>query len=125
MTDVLDFYSGFEGEPELAVSLEINGQVEQVVRIWIGYFDQLMHKVLPDAGAWTGLALPYHLNTGWYDSSPRPWRLPTDSLQTARIQWDGISADDCYEGAVAVHNAVSALLSEAAARGGTALFTYS
>ena len=72
MRIVVDHYTGFEGHPEyqfVAVS-----QIEtRVFRMWSGWFDEIMQKVMPNEHGWTALALVYHLNEGWFETSP--WQL--------------------------------------------------
>jgi hypothetical protein len=101
-----DFYTGFEGEPEIRFTVADRGSEERSVRLWAGYFDALMNEVQPDPGAWTALALPYHLNEGWYDSSP--WRIP--DLDAAIRQWMTIDALSLGPEYVAAHAAVLQVL---------------
>lgn len=78
---VLDFYSGYEGEGEIRfIQLLENGNTN-TIRIWDGYFDDIMEKIEPEVSGWTSLAYCYHLATGWYDESP--WQIPniTDALK--------------------------------------------
>jgi hypothetical protein len=62
-----DFYSGFEGELELIVQCRIAGKVRSSVRLCVGDFDRIMQVVPPADGVWTGIALHYHLDTGFCD----------------------------------------------------------
>ncbi|MES2638741.1 MAG: hypothetical protein V4850_04645 [Myxococcota bacterium] len=64
-----NFYQGFEGEPELIVELRVARARKATVRAWTGYFDELMALVPPSAEGWTGLALHYHLCTGWQEEN--------------------------------------------------------
>lgn len=62
-----DFYAGFEGEPE--VNLVRQGAARLTLKVWDGYFSQVLDAIEPgDDGQWHGLVLYYHLGTGWYDS---------------------------------------------------------
>ena len=44
-----------------------------VLKIWAGYFDEIMNKIKPESTGWTGLAYYYHLHLGWYEQSP--WKI--------------------------------------------------
>ena len=88
-----------------------DGQVLQRVRIWIGWFDRLMERVSPAPSGWTGLALPYHLHTGWYEASP--WPVPSNALAEVRDQWAAIATNGLDTEALAMHGAVLGLLDEA------------
>ncbi len=45
-----DFYSGFEGEPEITVDLLASDGVRCRVRLWEGHFDAIMRNATP--GCW-------------------------------------------------------------------------
>lgn len=64
----IDFYTGFEGNPEIVISV-INDDQDKVyaLKTWVGYFDAVLQKIKPLNGHWEGVALHYHLETGWYD----------------------------------------------------------
>lgn len=83
-----DFYTGFEGEPELIVEgRAANGQLGPV-RVWMGYFNELMDRVPPAPSGWTGLALHHHLYTGWNEEPEWIDPDPVDSvlmLAAARV----------------------------------------
>ena len=68
--ELLDFYAGFEGEPELLFFLD--GCLR--LRCWEGYVDTLFDAVAPQHGQ-TGLAEAYHLDA-WGDE---PWHV-TDNV---------------------------------------------
>lgn len=81
--DSWDFYTGYEGEPELTfLRLAPDGRVAQI-RMWIGHFDQIMEHVKPGPQGWTGLALPYHLEAGWYEEDP--WSLAQPAEAAAQL----------------------------------------
>jgi len=62
-----NFYTGFEGEPE--VTLVRVGAEEHMLKAWDGYFSQVLDAIEPGSdGKWQGLTLYYHLGTGWYDT---------------------------------------------------------
>lgn len=75
MREVLrDYYTGFEGEPEIGF-VRRNGQGHELVfTLWYGYFYTVMELVVPGPTGWTALALPYHLVEGWYDDPD--WLVP-------------------------------------------------
>ncbi|AUX26719.1 uncharacterized protein SOCEGT47_072890 [Sorangium cellulosum] len=104
-----DYYAGFEGEPEVRFHWTGDDGLERAVRLWVGYFDQIMSAIEPEEVGWTGLALPYHLNEGWYDSSP--WPIP--ELESVIEQWRRIDTSRLDEPARAAHAEVLALLIEA------------
>lgn len=79
-----DFYSGFEGEPEIRLVLRVPGEADTLLRMWVGYFDALMAEIQPEDGQWTGLALPYHLHEGWCAGGL--WKVP--DLREATAQWE-------------------------------------
>ena len=67
---VRDHYRGFEGEPEIQFVRHLPDGRQIILRMWDGYFDAIMNLVEPSVDGWNGLALPYHLDTGWYEESP-------------------------------------------------------
>jgi hypothetical protein len=84
---VIDYYTGFEGEPEIRfIRQPANGEGE-IVRLWAGYFDAIMATAEPGADGWRGLALPYHLDEGWYDESP--WRI--EGLSEVAAEWNRLN----------------------------------
>jgi hypothetical protein len=113
MLGMSDFYTGFEGKPEIQFLLKNGDMLESRIRIWEGYFDALMTRIKPDAEGWTGLALPYNLHEGWYEAGP--WRIP-DTAE-ALAQWSGISTEGMDRRCVEVHGAVIGILAEARRRG--------
>jgi hypothetical protein len=74
-----NFYEGFEGEPELVVSLK--GNREEAFSAWVGHFDNVMIHVNPGPEGWDGLAEHYHCDTGYNDGL---WRDPNPS-DTAKM----------------------------------------
>jgi hypothetical protein len=107
--DVHDFYAGFEGEPELRFVRGYASEPRETIRLWSGYFDELMRHACPVDGAWRGLALPYHLDEGWYSESP--WPIP-DVAEAAR-QWNEMDVGAATPDARRVHAAIGALLATA------------
>jgi len=69
-----NFYQGFDGEPSVSFSCETENSIDSI-KIWEGYFDDLMSFFqINTQGNWDGLALYYHLHTGWYEHSN--WIIP-------------------------------------------------
>lgn len=69
MKNIIDFYTGFEGEPELIISTKKDeNSADIIIKLWIGFFDSILEKIPPnEQGEWQGVPLHYHLCTGWYD----------------------------------------------------------
>jgi len=104
-----DFIVGFEAEPEIRFSETHNGEPVDTVRMWEGYFDELMGLLVPGPDGWSGLALQYNLVTGWYVSPS--WRVP--DLQNTVAEWKSISTDDLDTEVRLAHSAVLDLLEHA------------
>jgi hypothetical protein len=67
-TEIIDFYSGFEGQPEINIVCEIDHTNSLTIKLWEGYFDSIMSAVQPNEhGQWEGVMEAYHLHLGWYD----------------------------------------------------------
>ncbi|MFD1886472.1 hypothetical protein [Paenibacillus wenxiniae] len=81
MRKITDFYSSYEGEPEIIFYFEnLEGEIVQL-KAWMGYFDAIMAAIAATQNGWNGLSYYYHLDTGWFEK--RPWRIPDldDALQ--------------------------------------------
>jgi hypothetical protein len=67
---VIDFYQGFEGEPEVVVSHRgIDGGLKSQINMWFGYFDDLMEHIPPGkSGDWEGVPKYYHSLIHWRDN---------------------------------------------------------
>lgn len=66
---VIDWYSKFNGEPEIQLRCYDGlGLAETTVRIWEGYFNNIMFAIKPMKEKWGELTLPFHTCSGWYDS---------------------------------------------------------
>lgn len=74
MDTIIDkYYIGYEGEPEIQIIRKtVQGDVF-VLRIWSGFFDDIMNAVEPEEKGWSSLAYYYNLYSGWYEESP--WLL--------------------------------------------------
>lgn len=60
-----DFYEGFEGESEVKFIRGLSHGNKTVLRIWDGYFDDIMRQFEPVNSCWVGLAYIYHTCIGW------------------------------------------------------------
>lgn len=111
-----DFYEGFEGEPELQfVAADATGGAVDTVRMWIGHFQAIVDKLNPGPYGWTGIALPYHTHTGWYEEDS--WRVP--DLDELGAQWNGIAPSSLGATEKEAHRAVADLIDAARSRGAT------
>ena len=52
--------------------------------MWSGWFDAIMGEVTPKGTMWVSLALVYHLDQGWFESSP--WKLEEVELAIAQLE---------------------------------------
>ena len=80
---VFDHYTGFEGAPEYQF-VAVYKSAAKVFRMWAGWFDEIMGKISPKEESWTSLALLYHLDRGWFDTSP--WRLKEVESAIAQLK---------------------------------------
>jgi len=105
-----DFYSGYEGEPEIQfVKVSVNGD-HKIIRIWSGYFDDIMAQFVPSQQGWSGLAYYYHLAIGWYEESP--WQIT--HLDEIKTQFCNLSIENCrFDKSRAVYKEICDLLREA------------
>lgn len=79
----LDFYTGFEGNPEIRILLkDKNDSPFLELKAWIGYFDATLKKIRTSNGNWEGIALHYHMETGWYDGE---WECDNLSLLNRQL----------------------------------------
>jgi hypothetical protein len=108
-----DFYSGFEGYPEIIMELKGPGGSIETIRMWDGHFDAIMTLIEPENGEWTGLALPYNLLQGWFEVSP--WRVP--NMKEVLTQWEKIDESKIPASCRLLHQAVRDLMREAVKSG--------
>ncbi|MDR1559980.1 MAG: hypothetical protein LBS84_09850 [Clostridiales bacterium] len=73
-TVIKDYYHGFEGSPEIQFIRVLKNGENNTLRIWDGYFDDIMQQIKPEKNGWTDIAYYYHMETGWYSDSP--WKIP-------------------------------------------------
>jgi hypothetical protein len=71
MRKEVDFYKGFDAEPELIISQkDFSGNNINSIKLWIGFFDSIIELIKPNLkGEWEGITLYYHTHTGWYDNA--------------------------------------------------------
>lgn len=62
-----DLYAGYEGYPEFSVELRRRGSVERTLRAWNGFLERALAHLEPGPDGWVGLALHYHMLTGWLE----------------------------------------------------------
>lgn len=64
-----DYYTGFEGEPEILFKIQDKEKTFEF-KMWIGYFNSILNNVkLPEFETNNFLSL-YYLQEGWLDESP-------------------------------------------------------
>lgn len=77
----INYYDGFESEPEIKFVMN-TAENSSVIRMWVGYFDEIMRMIPPVNDEWIGITYQYNMEEGWYDESP--WVIP--ELNTLRNQ---------------------------------------
>ncbi|MDE6357936.1 MAG: hypothetical protein K2L15_05035 [Eubacteriales bacterium] len=80
------YYNGYEGEPEIQIIRRNYQEEVLVLKIWTGFFDNIMNAIEPEETGWTSLAYYYNLHIGWYEESP--WKL--EDIRTAINQLKSI-----------------------------------
>lgn len=108
---IRNYYNGYEGEPEIQFIRILQDGQKLLLRIWIGFFDNIMTAIKPDLNGWTGLAYYYHLVEGWYDKSP--WEIP--SIDKAVEQFEKIDISCFDENTMNVYADICKLLRDAQA----------
>lgn len=66
------YYTGFEGEPEIAFVYETTNE-RQVLKMWTGYFDTMLDLMCQYEAYNDGILHEYYIHEGWYEESP--WEL--------------------------------------------------
>lgn len=66
------YYSGFEGEPEIAFVFE-NSDERHILKMWTGYFDTMLDLMCQYEPFNDGILHEYYAHEGWYEESP--WEL--------------------------------------------------
>ena len=92
-TKVIDFYSGFEGEPGVQIFQEDRqGNIPVLIKIWDGYFRDIIEEIVPNtAGYWEGVALVYHLHEGWYAYEIDRWECEDLALLLSQLSAINVS----------------------------------
>ena len=57
---ITNLYSGYEGEPEMIISMEQKDIVTHELHIWDGHFSFIVECIKVDEEGFHGLACPYH-----------------------------------------------------------------
>ncbi|WP_051775393.1 hypothetical protein [Paenibacillus tyrfis] len=109
MEIVKDFYTGFEGEPEIIFFFQEFDAQKVVVRTWIGYFDSIMMATQPNENGWRGLSYYYHTDTGWFEETP--WRIP--DLRDALIDLQSVNKKELDQETLTVYQSIFDLLEKA------------
>ncbi len=60
MTDILDFYSGYEGEPEIIFEMIKDNNCIKAVHIWDGHLLFIVEKAVKTDRGWKGIAGAYY-----------------------------------------------------------------
>lgn len=90
----IDFYTGFEGEPELVFTQVVN-DYKKIFRLWEGYFDTIIqHISVSTDGNWKGLAYHYHLCLGCWGDDQKDWQIPNIAEALIQLQEIKIQEED-------------------------------
>jgi uncharacterized protein (DUF2267 family) len=91
---VFDYYSGFEGEPEITIiQRSKKGHNVAILKLWIAYFNTIIELIDPnDKGHFEGVTLHYQLVTGWHDE---PWEC--DDIELFLKQLESIEENKLNE----------------------------
>ena len=84
---ILDFYEGYEGAAEIQFINISNGNINKIIKIWAGFFDDIMENIAPEPTGWVSLSYYYHLHEGWYDMY-EPWKI--SDLEPALKQFQNV-----------------------------------
>ena len=88
---ITDFYTGFEDEPEVRLTLIKNNTVINLLKLWQGYFDFIFLSSQPDEIGYHGLSLVYHTDR-YYEESP--WQIPNLSECITDLKNIDLSEED-------------------------------
>ena len=109
-----NFYEGFEGEVEIQfVQISNNGD-KNIISIWNGYFDDIMAKVEPRFGEWTGLAHFYHSTENFLETED--WEIADKNLAYEQLK-ELEKNDFKFEETKEVLKSLCTLLAEAIEKG--------
>ncbi|WP_207655827.1 hypothetical protein [Vallitalea okinawensis] len=115
-----NYYKGFEDEPEIQFTCSYSKDRSKVLKIWNGYFDNIMNAIQPEVSGWTSIAYYYHLHEGWYKESP--WRI--QDIDSAVMQFKKVDIGVLDRITQKVLNDILELLIEAQANNETVLISY-
>lgn len=65
----IDYYTGFEGEPEIVFSVQFEQKTFEF-KMWIGYFDSILSNVNLINNINNYFFYLYSVHEGWFDNSP-------------------------------------------------------
>lgn len=77
------YYEGYEGEGEMQFIRYLTNGDKYVIRIWDGYFNEIMDGIQPEEAGWTGLAYYYHVEEPWWEE---PWKIPDIEITLQQLQ---------------------------------------
>lgn len=123
METIVDkYYIGYESEPEIQIIRKTVQEDIFVLRIWSGFFDDIMNAVEPEEKGWSSLAYYYNLYSGWYEESP--WLL--QDINAAVEQLKSIKEDKLSNsrGSVNVLTDIIKVLEDAVISGDSILIAY-
>ncbi|WP_143318542.1 dihydroorotate dehydrogenase (quinone) [Clostridium sp. HBUAS56017] len=121
MNSVVDkYYKGYEGEPEIQIIKKSSNNEKIVLKIWTGFFDNIMTSIEPQSTGWTSLAYYYNLYIGWYEESP--WKI--ENLDEAKEQLEGLDISKLNEIDKEVLEEILRVFKEALAVGDEILISY-
>lgn len=90
---VKKYYTGYEKENEIQIIKMKNENEELKVRIWEGFFNNILYSIIPEKETYKGLAYYYYLCDGWYKKSP--WKI--QELNDVLNELKGIKTDNLKE----------------------------
>lgn len=77
------YYEGYEGEGEIQFIRHLTNGDKYVIRIWDGYFDEIMRGIQPEENGWTGLGYYYHVEEPWWE---KPWKISNIEIVLKQLQ---------------------------------------
>lgn len=77
------YYEGYEGEGEIQFIRHLSNGDKYVIRIWDGYFDEIMRQIQPEEIGWTGLAYYYNVEEPWWEDL---WEIPDKAIVLEQLQ---------------------------------------
>jgi hypothetical protein len=77
------YYEGYEGEGEIQFIRYLSNGDKYIIRIWDGFFDEIMSGIQPEENGWIGLAYYYHIKEPWWE---QPWKIPDIEIVLKQLQ---------------------------------------